>query len=71
MTTDFDSTLRRQRQEPDRLRHECPSRTEGLRPVRARAVRLPGDRVARLLLGQRAAAVRGAGPVRRGRGARS
>ena len=29
--------LRRQRQEPHRLRHECPSRTKGLRPVRARA----------------------------------
>ena len=49
--------LRRQRQEPHRLRHECPSRTEGLRPVRARPVRLPGDRAARLLLRQRAAAV--------------
>ncbi len=34
-------------------------------------VRLPGHRAARLLLGQRAAAVRGARPVRRGRGARS
>ena len=43
----------------------------GLRPVRFGAVGLPGDRVARLLLGQRVAALRGVGPVRRGRGAQA
>ena len=63
--------LRRQRREPHRLRHERPSRPTGLRPVRPRAGGLPGHRVARLLLGQRAAALRGARAVRRGRGARS
>ncbi len=69
MTTDFDSTFDGSAQEPHRLRHECPSRTEGLRPVGPRPGGLPGDRAARLLLRQRAAAVRGARPVRRGRGA--
>ncbi len=58
--------LRRQRQGTHRSRHECASGTTRLRPVRAWPRGLPGDRTARLLLGQRAAALRGSRPVRPG-----
>src|SRR5258708_2113259 len=49
--------LRRHLQGADRLPHECASRSTCLRPIQSGPVGLPGDRVARLLLGQRALAL--------------
>ena len=69
MVTDFPSTFEtRTAPRHHRLRHERDRRPRGVRAGRARPGGRPGHRAARLLLRQRAVALRGARPVRRGRG---
>ena len=65
MTTDFQNTYDGTAKAHHRPPHERGRGAQGVRAVRARAGGLPGHRAARLLLGQRAAALRSARPVRR------